>query len=81
MLTNKEALNVGLIHLKQLVEDLDRALALAQEGYAINGIAYLELRDRARNFIEKGVVTETLMGECTMALTFVSDSENEDELA
>ena len=79
MLSNEEALNVGLIHLKNLVRELEQALALERGGGTpISVEDYLSLRKRARNFITDGVVTETLMGEATLAIV-ITNAFDEDE--
>ena len=81
MLSNEEALNVGLIHLKNLVRELEQALALERGGGTpISVEDYLALRKRARDFITDGVVTETLMGEATLAIV-ITNAFDEDDLS
>jgi len=80
MLSNEDALNVGLIHLKKLVHDLDEAMISEREGEPLTEMDFTALHNRAVKFILEGVVTETLMGEATLAIV-ITNAFDEDDLS
>jgi len=74
-ISKENAVNVGFHHLKNLVRELEQALALERGGGTpISGEDYLALRKRARDFIIDGIVTQSLLDEgVTMAIVIIKD--------